>query len=216
MKQILTYIMLAIACASLSSAAKAQSRYTITDLGTLGGSTSEARAINDSGQIVGYSYITGDSAYHVFLYSRGHMLDLGTLGGSDSFAYGINNSGQIVGHSTYTGNSAYHAFLYSGGSMLDLGTLGGFYSAADGINNRGQIVGSANITGNSAYHAFLYSGGHMLDLGTPGRFLQRSLWHQQQWANRRQCHRQQRLARLSLQWWAHARPRYPGRFLQRS
>ena len=35
--------------------------YTVTDLGTLGGSNSYGRAINASGQITGYSEFTGAS-----------------------------------------------------------------------------------------------------------------------------------------------------------
>jgi probable HAF family extracellular repeat protein len=37
------------------------------DLGTLGGSNSDASGVNNVGQIVGYSGIIGDSTYHAFL-----------------------------------------------------------------------------------------------------------------------------------------------------
>ncbi|MBL8435440.1 MAG: PEP-CTERM sorting domain-containing protein [Zoogloea sp.] len=88
----------------------------MTDLGTLGGTYSEARAINASGQIA------GDSDHRAFLYSAGTMIDLGTLGGSWSEARGINASGQVVGRSAGVGFSA-HAFLYDEGSMKDLNDL---------------------------------------------------------------------------------------------
>ena len=151
-------------CLLLLSAAKGQPGYTITDLGTLGGSFSQATAINNPGQIVGSSVNVGNP--HAFLYSGGHMFDLGTLGGSESTAHGINNRGQIVGESLTSGDAVTHAFLYSGGQMRDLGTLGGSYSQAFAINDPGQIVGLSSLVigPKKPSHAFLYSGGQMQDL----------------------------------------------------
>jgi probable HAF family extracellular repeat protein len=147
-------------------------QYTVTDLGTLGGTYSVAHHINNSGDVVGYSRLAGSAVFHAFLYSGGSMTDLGTLGGDGSQALGINNTGQVVGYSYITGNNPFsgagiaHAFIYSGGVMTDLGTLGGtLSSSAYAINDAGQVVGTAEITGDTAIHAFLYSG-IMMDLGT--------------------------------------------------
>ena len=70
--------------------------YSVTALGTLGGSYSNASGINDSGQVVGDSGTVGNAS-HAFLYSSGNMTDLGSLGSNHSLARGINNAGQVVG-----------------------------------------------------------------------------------------------------------------------
>ena len=141
--------------------------YSITGLGTLGGSTSYAYGINNSSQIVGESDIAGNAATRAFAYTNGAMTNLGTLGGTTgSYAIGINNNGQIVGN-TYTGMyTSGHGFLYSNGSMRDIGTLGGSWSGflGNGINNNGQVVGISTTAGDATVHAFLYSSGSMSDL----------------------------------------------------
>jgi probable HAF family extracellular repeat protein len=136
------------------------------DLGTLGGPHSFGYGINDSGQVVGYSYLP--SGYrHAFLYSSGEMRDLGTLGGNESFGNGINSAGQVVGSATKTDDGLGHAFLYSNGIMQDLGSLGGQNAGALAINDVGQVVGTAqSLLGLN--HAFLYTNGRMQDLGTLG------------------------------------------------
>ncbi len=137
----------------------------VIDLGTLGGSISEALAINNMGQVVGDAYASGDLADYAYLYSEGAMINLGTLGGDDdgSMACAINNKGQVVGFSWNCVSN--RAFLYNAARMTDLGTLGGAYSQASGINNSGQVVGYANTVA-GPWHAFLYSAGTMSDLGT--------------------------------------------------
>src|SRR4051812_30493888 len=72
--------------------------YTIVDLGTLGGGSSSALALNDQGQVVGSSQ-RADSTTHAFVWQDGTMRDLGTLGGKNSHAYGISNQGVVVGSS---------------------------------------------------------------------------------------------------------------------
>jgi probable HAF family extracellular repeat protein len=136
--------------------------YTITDLGTLGGSESLGFALNNSGQAAGISRIAGDEFLHAFLYSGGSMIDLGTLGNyPNSASYAVNDAGHVVGTSR-------DAFLYDGSSLTDLGTLGGGGSSAFAVNQSDEVVGYSTIVGDADWHAFLYAGGVMKNLGTFG------------------------------------------------
>jgi probable HAF family extracellular repeat protein len=91
----------------------------LSDLGTLGGKSSDLgywdhfyhRALNASGQVVGWSETT-DGSVHAFSWTKeGGMVDLGTLGGSESAALAVNDRGDIVGYSA-TADGRYHAVLW--------------------------------------------------------------------------------------------------------
>jgi probable HAF family extracellular repeat protein len=142
---------------------------TSTDLGTLGGSTSVGNALNNFGQVVGYSSSIGDTEYHGFLGIGQTLFDLGTLGGTVSSASAISDAGHVTGYSHISGVSVdYHAFLKpNNGSMLDLGTLGGGTSSGAAVNNLGHVAGDSALPGDFANHAFLHNG-VMRDLGTLG------------------------------------------------
>ena len=143
-----------ISAASIPTMARAD--WSITGLGTLGGSQSFATAINDSGQVVGEAdTASGDSHAFITGPNGAGMTDLGTLGGKDSQAFAINDSGQVVGYSG-TAHGYDHAFItgLDGTGMTDLGTLGGTYSEAIAINDSGQVVGSAS-TASGYQHAFI-------------------------------------------------------------
>jgi probable HAF family extracellular repeat protein len=66
----------------------------MSDLGTLGGTSSGAYGINNAGQVMGTAFTSG-GVKHAFLYSEGSMSDLGTLGGTHSEATGINPSSEV-------------------------------------------------------------------------------------------------------------------------
>lgn len=165
----LTSLMAAVGLLMLGRAAFATD-YQITDLGTLGGTTSQAFGINNLGEVVGSS-TTASGAQQAFLWQSGVMTNLGVLSSGDTFsrAYAINDSGVIVGISTGLDSGGNYVnpspFVYSNSTMSFVGTLGGNYGYANGINSAGVIVGiSANSNGIT--HAFESSGGSMTDLGS--------------------------------------------------
>jgi probable HAF family extracellular repeat protein len=158
---------------------------TVTDLGTLTGANccSAATAINDAGQVVGWSQTTSSEA-HAVRWSTSGVMDLGTLREGDccSRATAISNRGQVVGYSYSPpdehGRWTRHAFMWENGARMDLGALAGgdvvgppmsgMGSAASDINDRGQIVGYSTDR-SATYHAVLWQNGSLTDLGpAPG------------------------------------------------
>jgi len=157
---------------------------TMLDLGTLGGTSGCATALNNSSQVVGYSNLEGDLTFHAFTWNRGGLHDLGTLGGINALALGINDGGHIIGRADITGicsacplgnqRQLHHPFLWRHGVMTDLGLLdsdtGG---TAYSINSKDQIVGVTVLCtqinaddgcDGPVKHAFLWEKGSIYDL----------------------------------------------------
>jgi probable HAF family extracellular repeat protein len=136
------------------------------DIGSLGGTHTEARAVNDADQVVGFS-IDAAGTLRAFRYAPSAGLSaLAMPDGYASLAYAINSSGQIAG---FGGTDAYHAFRFEeGAGVTDLGTLGGFSSYGYGINETGQVTGCSQLS-NYSLHAFVWDDAQgMHDLGTLG------------------------------------------------
>ena len=140
------------------------------DLGTLsGGSYSQALAINNREQVVGFSN-AADGNWRGFLWTKSSgMHSLPYLpGGGNASANGISSRGQIAGGSSFGGcGFCAHAVLWNPDdlgkeevSVQDLGTLPtAGWSTAFAANDRGQVAGW------SGFHAFVWSrGSGMQDL----------------------------------------------------
>jgi probable HAF family extracellular repeat protein len=169
----ISVVFLAITMLPLFRGAQAQNRaptrYTVIDLGTLGGVFgSSAHSINNKSWIAGVANLSGDTVEHAALWRDGVVSDLGTLGGDNSNVdFPVkNDAGLIVGFAqtsivdplgenfcvffcTPSGdacngsNQSCRGFRWRNGGMDPLGTLGGNNSAAAGANNRGMVVGVA-------------------------------------------------------------------------
>jgi probable HAF family extracellular repeat protein len=131
-------------------------RYAVKDLGTLGGATSLAVAINNRGWVLGTSTLSGDTASNAFIQRHGAMTSLGTLGGANSNPGGLAERGQAVGAAEssipdpmgenfcfFSTGATCLPFLWHDGVMTALPLLGGTNGIAFAINNKGQSGGVA-------------------------------------------------------------------------
>ena len=117
---------------------------------------SYAYGINNSGTVVGTTYVNGTA--HGTVWSGSGSTDLG----ANSYAMAINNSGEVVG-----GNGG--AFTVVNGQLQSLATPQGIgWSAAYGINDGGTVVGDGQLA-NGAFRGIVWnSDGSMPLLGTLG------------------------------------------------
>jgi len=161
--------------------------YKVIDLGTLGGSNSQAFSVSPQNQVAGTSTTANDEFTRAFLWTNGKIRGLGHLpGGSTSGAAGVNLLGQVAGESDnaatdpnpflcFTPNEC-RAFLWQDGRMKDLGALRHGHNSAGGwISDLGVVVGASEtsttnnpIVGFPPVHATAWVLGVPVDLGTLG------------------------------------------------
>jgi probable HAF family extracellular repeat protein len=147
---------------SAAPKAPAAPSYSIVELGTLGPRGSIALAINNRGDIGGYSAAvppgSADWYYHAFLWQNGSMLDLGAQVGAFTFSQvsAINDRGTAVV------NGSQGVMTWRDGKWTSLG----FFGAVSDINGKDVIVGSYSV--GLGGHAYQYNDGVLRDLGTLG------------------------------------------------
>ena len=153
---ILTLIVAAVLPMQRAGGALPLPRYSVADVGTLGGTQSYARGINSHSDVVGSAETDATDQFgvpirHAFIWQQGTLRDLGLLFGGSAEANAINDLGQVVGTEgaiteppdqdvigkaviwDLTGGISY----LPDRSARDCWDL----SAALGINNRGEAVG---------------------------------------------------------------------------
>ena len=166
--RVLSTLALAYFCSTAQEAKAAT--FSLLELGTLGGTTSVAVDLNNNGQVVGWSYLSGGpesaASPHPTVWQAGVApIDLSSSGQPTGNGITINALGQVGGLSF--GNTP-HATVWTGTAAVNLGTFGGRFSSANGINNQGQVVGvSQNASG--VNRAFSWSNGSLMELSSlPG------------------------------------------------
>ena len=117
----------------------------MVDLGSLG-DDSIANGINDSGQIVGYSYLADEGPIHMVMWTTtGGIVDLGSIDNTQSsIGNAINSAGDIVG-SGIDANAKQVAFFWSSSTgYVSLGEVrANGYANGNDINDSDTITGSA-------------------------------------------------------------------------
>ena len=124
------------------------------DLGTLGGPTSVAFGISETGVVVGISE-TGAGTEEAFLWTPGGgMRSLGTPDGNPSAgATAVNTHRRVVG----TTADFFHPFFWTpGDGMGELPTLRGLQGQPNDMNEFGQIAGTS-VTAGGALRAVLWT-----------------------------------------------------------
>jgi len=113
---------------------------TLTWLGTLGGSRSEAHCISDDGSVVAGRSNNVSGSYRAFNWTAANgMQDMGTLGGTESEATGISSDGSIIVGFSSDASSIYRAFKWNiTDGMQDLGT--GDFSKASAVSSDGSVI----------------------------------------------------------------------------
>lgn len=128
----------------------AQTKYVVSDLGTMGGDSTAIQGINNSGQVTGFGNLTAGGPNHAFRTAANAPInpltdDLGLLGGASSTASAINNLGQVAAYERLAVGAPEAVLVQADGSYQNLGDMGGIFagSIANGINDLGQITGAA-------------------------------------------------------------------------
>jgi len=113
---------------------------TLTWLGTLGGSNSEAQSVSDEGSVVGGVSSKSDGSYHAFMWTAANgMQDMGTLGGDGSEATGISSDGSVIVGWSDDSSAIYRAFKWTAvDGMKDLSA--GDWSKATAVSSNGLVI----------------------------------------------------------------------------
>ena len=146
--------------------ASAADLYEIEDLGTLGGPTAAAYAINNSGDVVGWS-LNQNSVKWGFLLAGESRTNLSHWSNNTAEALGVNNWLEETCGWGLNENSDRRAVVWIFDLIADLGTFGGKESQCYDLNDSTRAVGWAQ-NDSGARRAFVWFNIQIHDLGTLG------------------------------------------------
>jgi hypothetical protein len=132
-------------CISLSHA---QSRprslnLTFTTIDVPGSMATDVLGINNTGQMIGYYYDSGNGATSTgFLLSGGNFTYFNYPGADATEGTGINDSGLISGTAYFAQNTVSIGFTYNSGAFARISVPNQEFTVLRGINNAGNIGGS--------------------------------------------------------------------------
>jgi len=130
----------AVAVCALAAMAGAEVAYTVTDLGTFGGSVSSPRAVNNAGQVIGWVLQTPPPSWFYVWDPQAGVTNFNALFGADTAPEDINDLGEIAYGAHLGVPEEKHAFLWDGVCASEY--LGPFWPS--GMNNAGMVVGKVD------------------------------------------------------------------------
>ena len=139
----------------------------LTILGSLGGSLTSAKDINDNGVIAGRSKLANGRT-NAFIWDGGVMQSLGTLppDGNQSYGWALNNN-NVVAVSSYYGLTASDAAAYwTNGTLNGMGPSGWTESRAYDVNDSNQIVGIMYENSGAYTLSYIWENGTFTNIGT--------------------------------------------------
>jgi uncharacterized membrane protein len=131
----------------------------LPDIGSYGGASTFAYALNDSGVVAGWYADSCLCTAHGFTWTGGTYATVDAPGSPNTQAYGINNAGDIVGIVQPSfGGGGEHGFILHAGSFTVIDYPGAIATDFSDINDAGQIVGQ--------YRTSSQLGSFLLEAGT--------------------------------------------------
>ncbi|ONI84728.1 hypothetical protein ALI22I_29915 [Saccharothrix sp. ALI-22-I] len=113
----------------------------VTVLSTSGQVANGPQALNERGDVVGWTTEFSGVRKATLWPGGGKPVDLGVPGPSEAVA--VNERGDVIGWTSADNPDAPRAFLWRAGKVSYLGSLGGAHSLPVALNDRGTIVGES-------------------------------------------------------------------------